>query len=79
MSAMESQDIPAAWRGEELFARGDGLHTLGDSEVAELESAVDRAAALGLPLEAISREQFELPTLGHVLVADLCRRDAIRG
>ena len=60
-------DGPAAWRGEELFARGDWLHTLDDSEVAELEAAVDSALALGVPLETISREKFPLPTFGRVL------------
>jgi len=62
-------DIPAAWRGEELFDREDWLHTLDDALLVELDSAVDRAMASGLPLEVLSREQFDLPTLGPALAS----------
>lgn len=63
----EHLDIPAAWCGNELFEREDWLYTLDNAEVAELESAVNGAAALGRSLDTITREDFVLPTFGRVL------------
>lgn len=59
--------IPAAWRGTELFDRDDWLHTLQPSEIAELESAVENVKALDLPIEAVTRDRFHLPRLEAVL------------
>lgn len=60
-------NIPPAWRGAELFERDDWLHTLEEREVAELESAVDRAVASEVTFEEISPEGFVLPGLARVL------------
>ncbi|MEM9552755.1 MAG: TauD/TfdA family dioxygenase [Acidobacteriota bacterium] len=53
----------AAWKGSELFARDDFLHTLRDDEVAEIRGALTRVDEAGLPLDGITPETFVLPTV----------------
>lgn len=58
---------PAAWKGDELFERGDFLHVLTDGEVGEVRSALARVEEAGLGWEAITPETFTLPTLSKRL------------
>jgi len=51
---------PAEWRGPELLARTDWLHTLTPEEVAEIEQALAAARAAGVTLDAIDRRTFPL-------------------
>lgn len=63
----EPFNIPAAWRGEELLARDDWQWTLTDSDVDELDAAIE--ATRPLPLEQVSAKTFVLPTLSNKLQA----------
>ena len=60
-------DIPAAWRGDELFTRDDALLQLGVDDVADLNAALERSSAV--PLEEIAPSEFPLPGLGPKLQA----------
>ncbi len=64
---------PAAWRGPEVLASGDWLQTLGETELAELETATGpwlaRVERDGAALNELDIEGFALPTLGPRLAA----------
>jgi alpha-ketoglutarate-dependent taurine dioxygenase len=55
----------SVWRGDELRGRSDWLVELQEGEIDELLRA-ERAVAL-MPLEAITTQEFVLPTLGDRL------------
>jgi hypothetical protein len=58
---------PAAWRGPEVARRDDWVVRLTPAQVDEIERAVDAAAARGLGLDAVRREEFPLPTLAAAI------------
>ena len=60
-------DVPAAWRGAELARRQDWIVRLSTAQVDELEGTADAAAARGLGLATVRREDFPLPTLAPVI------------
>lgn len=68
---------PAGWTKEELARTSDWLYALSDREVADLDLAVARVQATGLPLIDVQREDFSLPVLGPALNG--MRHDVIDG
>ncbi|MBU6281652.1 TauD/TfdA family dioxygenase [bacterium] len=56
---------PAAWRADELRARGDWLERLSADEVAEIERAASAAASRGLAPGLLRRKDFALPSLAR--------------
>jgi Taurine catabolism dioxygenase TauD, TfdA family len=60
---------PAEWRAEDLRASGDHLVHLTDSDRAEIDAAIRRVAARGVPIMKLTGTDFELPTLGRKLAA----------
>ena len=55
---------PSAWKGRDIRDGGDWLYQFTETELAEIDSALRAVQAKQLPLEAIGREKFPLPTLG---------------
>lgn len=61
-------DAPAPWRGETLQHRPDQwLYHLDDGEVAAVVRAATQAASAGLPLGAMTRDDYPLPHLSAAL------------
>jgi len=65
--AREPLAVPAAWRGADVRARADWVVRLAPAQVDELERAAGAAAARGIGLEALRREDFPLPTLAPLV------------
>ena len=61
-------NAPAPWRGETLQHRPDQwLYHLDDGEVAAVVRAATQAASAGLPLGAMTRDDYPLPHLSAAL------------
>ncbi|QDV19051.1 Taurine catabolism dioxygenase TauD, TfdA family [Gimesia panareensis] len=60
-------DIPAAWKGEELFSRDDWLIHLDQSHLDELQAVVESISAENLSQDEITPERFPLPGLSPLL------------
>src|SRR6476660_3191030 len=58
---------PFAWRGEDLANTTDWIETLAPAEVAEVEAAMRTVKQRGLPLHAVRRADFPLPTFAKRL------------
>lgn len=59
---------PAAWRpSEQRLRRDEWAKSLSPAEQAELTRAIEIAEASGKPIEAVTKAEFPLPTLGPVL------------
>jgi hypothetical protein len=56
-------DGVAAWYGPELATRRDWIHTLDESELAEIDTAIREFKALGLSFGEIMPQTFRLPNL----------------
>ncbi|MDJ0840963.1 MAG: TauD/TfdA family dioxygenase [Acidobacteriota bacterium] len=54
-------NIPAAWRGAELFSRPDWTHKLTKSEIDEIDAALRSVEVAGLSLPQITPATFPLP------------------
>jgi Taurine catabolism dioxygenase TauD, TfdA family len=54
---------PDAWLGREMARRRDWIESLAPAEIAELDAALAAVRARGIGLEALRREDFELPRL----------------
>ncbi|MEM8695943.1 MAG: TauD/TfdA family dioxygenase [Pseudomonadota bacterium] len=60
-----SIDSPAAWRGPDIAKQQDEwMVALTEDEIAELGAAHDALQKESVPLDAITRDNFVLPTLG---------------
>jgi hypothetical protein len=69
---------PAAWIGSDMREReAEWSYRLSPAEIAEIETAVNRARTRGLDIAEICREDFPLPTLGPVL--DRLRAEVLDG
>ncbi|MCY4468890.1 MAG: TauD/TfdA family dioxygenase [Thiotrichales bacterium] len=68
---------PDAWRADEMRERDDWVHVLSESEIAEIDAAVDAVDTPERPIAGIGREDFNLPALGQVLEG--IREDLVRG
>ncbi len=64
---IETYDSPAAWRGAELPQRDDWQHQLTPAECTEIENAALETRRRGLALEAISADDFPLPSFASRL------------
>ncbi len=62
---------PSAWRGPELADDPRWIVTLSDAEIADLDRALRGFQARGVPLEAMTRENFPLPVFGAPLARHL--------
>ncbi len=54
---------PFAWRGPDMAARTDWIHTLAESDIAEIDAALGVARKSGRPLVEMRPEDFPLPSL----------------
>lgn len=71
-------DDRSAWIGSELARRSEEwIYRLSERDLAEIDAAVARTRARGLPVEDIGRADFPLPTLGPKL--DGFRREVVHG
>ena len=70
-------DGPDAWRADEIRQRDDWVYALSDSEIAEIEVAVEAADVDDRPIVGIGRNDFHLPGLDPVL--DAVREELLRG
>lgn len=57
----------AAWRGDEIRARGHSSHHLTDVEIAELDAALGDAHATGKPTVELEAEDFPLPGFARLI------------
>ena len=60
-------EIPAAWKGAELFSRDDWLVHLEQRHLDDLDSAVKTISSKNLSQAEITPERFPLPELGPLL------------
>ena len=74
---MRPADGPAVWLGGELAASEAWIYRLSGAHLDELDDAIDRVRRRGLRIMDIGRDDFPLPSLGHVL-AEL-QDDVING
>jgi hypothetical protein len=70
MSATLAAD-KSAWRGPDLVGDPSWIYTLSADELAELDRALRGFQARGLPLTAMTRADFPLPSFGAVLARHL--------
>jgi hypothetical protein len=70
---------PSAWYGPQVASRTDWIHTLGDEEITEIDSAVRGFGKSGLDPTSLSREQFPLPSLAPRLGRILAEVQTGRG
>jgi hypothetical protein len=75
MSPMGNQALPpgaingpAAWYGPTMDKQRDWLIALNDTELAEIEQAVQEHRRAGREMGDISSSTFKLPTLGKKLL-----------
>ena len=66
---MELLVDPAVWRGADLTADRSWEFWLTDSEIAEIDAAVQNVSSRGLDIQDITIEDFPLPTLEPKLAA----------
>ena len=55
---------PSAWYGEDLATRDDWIVPLSDTEIEEIELAVQPLIDAEIPIPSIRQQDFPLPTLG---------------
>lgn len=70
-------ETPQAWYGNDMAARNDWLHQLGDEERKELRLAIDVAKESSLPMPLLGKEHFPLDRLARRLAS--LRREALAG
>ncbi|KAL4730492.1 hypothetical protein ACLX1H_002528 [Fusarium chlamydosporum] len=59
--------VPMAWAGAQFKDESEYIHTLSESDIQEVENALQVFKALGLDGDCVSRDNFPLPTLGSRL------------
>jgi hypothetical protein len=57
----------ADWRGPDMLHAGDWIYELSKADVAEIETALKAAKAMGLSFETLTRENFVLPNFSRVM------------
>ena len=58
---------PSVWYGRDYQGSDDWVHHLSGAEIAEVESAIAHANAMGREIMELSPETFEIPRLGERL------------
>jgi hypothetical protein len=64
---MQALGGPAAWHGRDLVQSSDWVEALSAAEIAEVEAAMRHVKDRELPLHAVRRADFPLPTLAQRL------------
>ncbi len=70
---------PSVWRGAEMASRDDWIYQLDEAQIDEIEAALAVAKATGKPINAITRDDFPLPSLEAVLAEQLHELENGRG
>ena len=68
---------PDAWRADEMRERDDWVHVLSESEIAEIDAAIEAVDIDDRPIAGMGRGDFHLPRFGPVL--DAIREELVRG
>ena len=68
---------PDAWRADEMRERDDWVHVLSESEIAEIDAAIEAVDIDDRPIAGMGRGDFHLPRFGQVL--DAIREELVRG
>jgi len=68
---------PAAWYGAEMVRSTEWLREFAAEERAEIDTAVEKVLSRGIEIIDITRDDFELPTLGPAL--DRIREEVVEG
>jgi hypothetical protein len=68
---------PAGWHPDDLAANEDWLYQLSEGEIDELRAAVNSIQSRRIHIKDITRESFDLPTLGPAL--DKVRDELLEG
>ena len=58
---------PSVWYGRDYQGSDDWVHHLSGAEIAEVESAIAQANAMGREIMELSPETFKIPRLGERL------------
>ena len=66
-------DHTAAWRGDAIAQRDDWRMPIGADEIAEIEAAVNGHAATGDAFYALSRQDFEMPSVAARMADIRCQ------
>ena len=69
--ALHPVDESAAWTAADFPVRRSWARPFGDAALAEIDAAMRKAAAAGIPFHAVRREDCPLPTLGPALAGAL--------
>jgi len=69
----------SAWRGSDLAGDRSWIYTFSRAELDELDAALQRVLAKGIPLLEITRDDFPLPLLAPVLARQLAELHSGRG
>jgi Taurine catabolism dioxygenase TauD, TfdA family len=68
---------PSVWYGRDLADRDDWVYRLSETEIEEIDAAVDVVQQRGLPMRDVTRSEFPLPSLGSTL--DALRDEVVNG
>lgn len=75
----ERVDMPAAWTGSDIRDKDDWIYRLSETEIAELDAALQSVKEKGCELEKFGKKDFVLPTLGPAIGGWLGDLDKGRG
>ncbi len=67
----------AAWYGRDMAQTDEWIYRFGDADIAEIDAAVGRVRTSKIPLPAVTRADFELPTLAPKL--ERIQHDVVNG
>lgn len=67
MTELRAIEGPQVWQGADLLGRYEWTFRLSAEDVAEIDAALARVKAAGMPLPQIGRADFALPRLGPKL------------
>ena len=60
---------PSAWRGDELLGREDWVTELTQTDIGEIDAALEKSKVVSEHFSRVTREDYSLPTLGPKLEA----------
>ncbi|MCG8546788.1 MAG: TauD/TfdA family dioxygenase [Alphaproteobacteria bacterium] len=70
---------PAAWRTADFEQDSSWLHAFTESDITEIETALETALATGKPVAALTRDDFPLPTVAAKIAAAVDEVETGRG
>ncbi len=62
-------ESPADWRGPQLVARTDWIHTFSATEIADIETALKTARSRGCTMETLTKADFPLSALAETFAS----------